>query len=322
LPSAAQQERLEALLLVPEGMRYSHLDRLRRGPTRVSAPALIGALQRHRELQALGIGTLDLTGLPPARIKLLARTAATAWAPIIARMPTPRRLATLLAFVAVYEVTALDDALDVLDLLITDIAAQAERLGQQQRLRTVRDLDQAALALREACALLLDPQYPDQEVRAVVLKHIPEERLRQAMATIETLARPADDHYQEELVDRYQRVRRFLPAVLRQVQFQATPSGQPVLEALQFLRALEGKRHADCKAAPREGIPTRGAGWSSIKTTRCSVRPIPCAPWDACKMGCGGAISTSAPASAGAIRAPNSCRARVGRRNAARSAVP
>lgn len=256
LPSAAQQERLEALLLVPEGMRYSHLDRLRRGPTRVSAPTLIGALQRYRELQALGIGTLDLTGLPPARIKLLARTAATAWAPIIARMPTPRRLATLLAFVAVYEVTALDDALDVLDLLITDITAQAERLGQQQRLRTVRDLDQAALALREACALLLDPQYPDQEVRAVVLKHIPKERLRCAIATIDTLARPADDHYQEELVDRYQRVRRFLPAVLRQVQFQATPSGQPVLEALQFLRSLEGKRHADCQAAPRESIPT------------------------------------------------------------------
>lgn len=256
LPSAAQQEQLEALLLVPSGTRFSHLDRLRRGPTRVSAPALIGALHRHRELQALGIGTLDLTGLPLARIKLLARTAATAWAPTIARMPTPRRLATLLAFVAVYEVAALDDALDVLDLLITDIAAQAERLGQQQRLRTVRDLDQAALALREACALLLDPQYPDQEVRAAVLKRIPEARLRRAIATIDTLARPADDHYQEELVDRYQRVRRFLPAVLRHVQFQATPSGRPVLDALNFLGSIEGKRHADCQAAPRESIPT------------------------------------------------------------------
>lgn len=128
-PSAEQQERIEALLQIPDGARYSHLDRLRRGPTRVSAPALIVALQRYEELQALGVGKLDFSGIPPVRIKHLARYAATAWAPTIARMPRQRRIATLLAFVSVYEVNALDDALDVLDMLITEIAAQAKRLG-------------------------------------------------------------------------------------------------------------------------------------------------------------------------------------------------
>lgn len=95
LPLAEQQERLEALLRIPVGARYSHLDRLRRGPTRVSAPALIVALRRHEELQALGIGKLDFSGIPPVRIKTLARHAATAWAPTIARMRRKRRIATL-----------------------------------------------------------------------------------------------------------------------------------------------------------------------------------------------------------------------------------
>ena len=133
LLSAEQQTRLEAILEIPQGARYSHLDRLRRGPTRVSAPALITALRRHGELQALGIGKLDFSGIPPVRIKTLARYAATAWAPTIARMPRQRRIATLVAFVAVHEINALDDALDVLDMLITEIAAQAKRLGFCQR---------------------------------------------------------------------------------------------------------------------------------------------------------------------------------------------
>ena len=250
LLSAEQQTRLEAILEIPQGARYSHLDRLRRGPTRVSAPALITALRRHGELQALGIGKLDFSGIPPVRIKTLARYAATAWAPTIARMPRQRRIATLVAFVAVHEINALDDALDVLDMLITEIAAQAKRLGQKQRLRTLRDLDQAALALREACAILLDPEFPNQGVRDVIFRRIPEARMRQAIETVDALARPAEDNYRQEFVERYQRVRRFLPTVLRQVQFHATPSGQPVQAALEFLRSIEGKRAQDMNAAP------------------------------------------------------------------------
>ena len=237
---------------IPEGARYSHLDRLRRGPTRVSAPALIVALQRHEELQALGVGKLDFSGIPPVRIKRLARYAATAWAPNIVRMPRQRRIATLLAFVSVYEVNALDDALDVLDMLITEIAAQAKRLGQKQRLRTLRDLDQAALTLREACSILLDPQYSDRNLREAVFERIPEALMRRAVETIDTLARPADDNYKEELVERYLRVRRFLPFVLRHVQFQGTATGHPVLDALQFLRSIEGKRGTVVDDAPLE----------------------------------------------------------------------
>ena len=108
LPDAKQQAQLKTLLEIPQGARYSRLDSLRRGPTRVSAPALLAALHRHAELKAMGIGTLDVSGIPPVRIKALARHAATAWAPTIARMPRQRRIATLVAFVAIQEINALD----------------------------------------------------------------------------------------------------------------------------------------------------------------------------------------------------------------------
>jgi hypothetical protein len=72
----------------------------------------------------------------------------------IARMPESKRTAILVAFAKAYETIAFDEALDVLDLLITEIAGVAKKLGQKKRLRTLKDLDKSALALAEVCALI------------------------------------------------------------------------------------------------------------------------------------------------------------------------
>lgn len=47
----------------------------------------------------------------------------------IARMPPTRRIAMLVAFVRSCEVSALDDALDVLDGVIADIGRAAKKIG-------------------------------------------------------------------------------------------------------------------------------------------------------------------------------------------------
>jgi hypothetical protein len=68
-PNAGQRERLEALLVVPEDARQSHLDRLRRAPTRVSVPSLVAALKRLEEIRTLGVSELDLSRVPVGRLK-------------------------------------------------------------------------------------------------------------------------------------------------------------------------------------------------------------------------------------------------------------
>src|ERR687891_555865 len=75
-------------------------------------------------------------------------------------------------------------------------------------------------------------------------------------AQVETLARPPDDHYYPELVDRYRRVRLFLPPLLRTVAFDGTQAGQPMLTALEFLRQLEHQRHPDMRQAPLDLVPS------------------------------------------------------------------
>jgi hypothetical protein len=219
-------------------------------------PAFVTALQRLEAIRDLGVGELALEHIPPHRLHALARYGAAARAQALARMPTERRIATLLAFARAFEAIAMDDALDLLDLLISDIVRAAHHTGEQERLRTLRDLDTAALQLWEALQVLLDERVDTAAIRTTTFAHVPRARLLEAGTQVETLTRPPDDHYYPELVERYHGVRRFLPTLLRTVAFQGTLAGQPMLKAWDFLRQLEPQRHPDMQPAPLDVVPS------------------------------------------------------------------
>ena len=216
-PGPEQRTRLEALVIVPERGRQTALDRLRRAPDRVSGPALVAALERFAEIRSLDVGRLDLRHVPASRIDALARYAGSARTATNARMPSDRRIATVLAFVRVFEATALDDALDVLDALIIELSLQARRAGRQERLCTLHDLDTAALQLREACAVLLDDACGDGRLRATIVARVSRECLAEVVARVGTLARPPGygDHAEREDIAPGVDVARSAPKELR-----------------------------------------------------------------------------------------------------------
>ena len=261
LPTALQRACLEGLLDVPEGARQSPLDRLRRGSHRVSAPALVGALNRLQEIRAVGVSDIDLKRFPPTRIQALARYATKTSASMIARLPEKRRTAILLAFAKRFEVIALDEALEVFDALMSDILRDAKRRGDRARLRTLKDLDAAALDLRAACEILLDDHLPDAEVRNAVFARLTRTRLESAAERVAALARPADEGYQQELVARYGRVRSGWPTLVRTIRFEGNPTGQPVLQALAFLIALDGRGRSSLSQAPLDGVSPAWRRW-------------------------------------------------------------
>ncbi len=202
LPNREQRQRLETLLTVGANRTLTPLEELRRSPTRHSAPALVLALRRLIQIRQLGIHTLNFGNLPPSRLKALARTALTHRVQMIARMADARRIAVLVAFAHTIEAIAQDDVLDVLELLVKELLTKSQRDGKQARLRTLKDLDTAALQLSQACRVLLESEVAPDKVREAVFERIDAEALAAAIKQVETFARPPEDQYYPEVLER------------------------------------------------------------------------------------------------------------------------
>lgn len=235
LPTVEQKAQLEALLQVPEGRRVSKFDEYRKGPVTISSCAFKAAIERYLGLRALGIQSLDFSRIPPVRLKRLARHAGLISMPKIARMADDKRIAILVAFVKAFETIALDDALDILDQLITDIARNAKKIGQKKRLRTLKDLDKSALALAHACSLVLNEEIDDDRLRHAIFTDTSKEKLAEYVAAVNRLTRPPHDEFQDEMLEQYGKVKRFLPQLCHDIEFKAAPGGKAILNALNYL---------------------------------------------------------------------------------------
>lgn len=259
LPNKKQIEILEKLLLIKELARYSTLDRLRHSPTRVNAKSMLAAINRLSEIRSFGISDIDLSRIPPTRVKFLARLGAASRSAAIARMPDNKRIATLLAFTYLLEYTATDDVIDLFDLLVKGLLSKSKREGEQQRLRTLKDLDAAALKLAEVVEVIIDKECEDINVRIEAFTRVSQEQLTQAVAKVKSLARPEDDEYYDLLLSRWRGIRIFLPSLLSQIEFSSSENAVHILDALLFLRSIEGQNRPDMSAAPLKVITK---GWT------------------------------------------------------------
>lgn len=255
--SDTQQKRLESLLTVSDGSRTSLLDQLRTGPVMVSSVSLVQALQRLHSVRELGIKLPTVASIPAKRIAALARFAGTAKVSAILRLPNPRRLATLVAFVHCLEATAQDDALEVLEALLRELFGNAIKADKKARQRTIKDLDRVAITLARACRMVLDNNLPDSELRDRLFEKIPRETLTQALDGIKTLTRPADNVYFKELDAKYRTVRRFLPALTEHIRFDSNTAGKPLVASLNWLQANISLKKPD-QIPPNEII---GKSW-------------------------------------------------------------
>jgi hypothetical protein len=138
--SDEQRRLLDSLAVVPERERISQLERWRKGPAKASGLNMVKALDRVSQITGTGFGQLDLeAAVPTRRLTDLARYGMTASATQIRRHPSSRRLATLLSTVVFLESKVIDDALELLDLLMaTELLGKAERASERTRSAGIR----------------------------------------------------------------------------------------------------------------------------------------------------------------------------------------
>ncbi|WSC31992.1 Tn3 family transposase [Streptomyces sp. NBC_01768] len=269
LLNVGQRAVLDSLLTVPSGSRVSELDRLRKGPVRISGPQMKWALQRAEEIADLGMTEVDVSGIPPRRLAELSRYGVDGKASLLRRHGDSRRLATLLATAVHLTTRAIDDALDLLEVLLaTKLLARAERESAKEKLKTLRRVERASAKLAIAFQVVFDTTSeqvdtdtgeigpPQVETLSAMWEQIetvvPRDELAAAIAALSELTPPldsdADEAWRSMLVSRFGTVRPFLKLLVTVVDFGATPEGVPVLNALRRLPELKGRK----KVGPAE----------------------------------------------------------------------
>ncbi|MDS0527825.1 Tn3 family transposase [Clostridium sp. SHJSY1] len=92
------------------------------------------------------------------------------------------------------------------------------------------------------------------EILTSIFSKISKEDLKSAIRTVDNLTKPADQKVAyDELFKNYITVRKFLPKLLSIIKFQATPTGQHVLSAWEYLRENEARKKKAINA-PLDGI--------------------------------------------------------------------
>jgi hypothetical protein len=149
----------------------------------------------------------------------------------------------------------------VLDIVLTDIFSEASKAGIKARLRTLKDLDAAAVQAGNVSKVVLDPNVADIEIRQTVFKLMSRLDLETSVQQIDALVRPPEDVYYKELRTSYRRVRRFLPTLLKTVVFRASPAGEPLIEAIDYLKTLDGDKKKATAQPPLDIVDATWRGY-------------------------------------------------------------
>ncbi len=246
--NAGLAARLDALVDSVREERVSGLGELRRAPVRASGPEMVRALERVAAVTAVGASTLDLAGITPGRLDVLARYGLSADASTLRRMSERRRRATVFATVASLQVSSVDDVLDLFAVLrATKLIGPANRAVAKEQMRSLPTLPRASVTLAAAAAkVLLEVAEPGEQIDAAAVWELlgtegMRERLRAAVQVVDELSPFGEDdptREQAQFVKRYATVRPFLSMFASALPLCSTEAGATLLQAVRGLGAL------------------------------------------------------------------------------------
>lgn len=219
--------------------RHTPLDDLMRPPRADGVEAVLQCLRRVATLEGLGVHAVDLSDLPRVQLEALARHATNVKAQIVRQLAAPQRRATLLVTAQHLRREALDHAATALIGFVRELFNRVQNKGEYARLKEIGALDRAARPLLEVVGAVLDAGVPDAALRGTIFGRVERTQSQTAFDEMTRLTRPPDDAHYEDLLSRYNHVRRVVPRLLRTLEFAVGDAGQGVLRALEALRRFE-----------------------------------------------------------------------------------
>jgi len=235
--------RLDALVATDPVRGVAPLVWLGDGATTASPDQVKAEVAKLAYLRDLGADRLDLTAVPPERLRHLAALARRSTPRALRQMAPERRHTILVAALAAGHTEIVDEVVQLFDQALSATDTRARNRVAERRLEAAdADVDRLAL-LDEILDVVLDDDLDDAAV-GLALRGMGSERLARASRSDDDRL-PKDGGHLELMEASFAHVRSFAPQVLGALSFAASVSPSEVLDAVVLLQAMnaEGRRH-------------------------------------------------------------------------------
>ena len=247
---------LDGLVVTDPSLGVARLVWLNDGATSASAESVKAEVAKLGYLEGLGADRLDLSVIPPERLRQLAMVARRSTPRALRQMAPERRHPILLAALAAAHTEIVDETVRLFDMALAATDGNARDRVAERQLEAIRTDGERLALLDDILDIVLDSDLDDAAVGAAVRGLGPERLARAAGSDDERL--PRDGGHLELMEARFSHVRSFAPQVLGALTFAASVSPSEVLDAVVLLQAMnaEGRRHVP-DDTPIDFIPAR-----------------------------------------------------------------
>ena len=249
-------DQLNALVATDSELGVARLVWLNDGATSASAEWVKLEVAKLAYLEGLGAHRLDLSAIPPERLRQLATLARRSTPGALRQMAAERRHPILLAALAAAHTEIVDEIVRLFDMVLANTDGNAREQVAVRQAEAVRsDVGRLAL-LDDILDVVLDADLDDAAVGAGV-RGLGTERLAGAARSNDERL-PRDGGHLELMEARFSHVRSFAPQVLGALSFAASVSPSEVLDAVVLLQTMNagGRRHVP-DDAPVDFVPAR-----------------------------------------------------------------
>lgn len=223
-------EQLDALVATDPDLGVARLVWLNDGATTASAEWIKTEVAKLDYLEGLGAHCLELSAIPPERLRQLATLARRSTPRALRQMSPERRHPTLLAALAGSHTEIVDELVRLFDMVLATTDTTARDRVAERRAEAVRAEAGRLTLLDDILDVVLDTTLNDAAVGARVRGLGPERLARAARSADERL--PRDGGHLELMEARFSHVRSFAPQVLGALTFAASVSPSEVLDAV------------------------------------------------------------------------------------------
>ena len=235
----AERDTLAGLLTVDPELRRSRFAWLRDYSESLAPSNIVALLDRLEYARGLGIDPARAGRIHAARLARLIDEGAIMTVPHIAELEPARRMAILVIQAASLETQLTDATLAMFEKYMGTLFSRARNRDERRFQATRRDVAKALVLFRRMSAALRHAKEAGEDGVAVVEREIGMAQLDNVLPVIGAVADVADQDILATAAERYSVLRRFSPRLLAAFDFRSNTPNDPVLAAVDLLRALD-----------------------------------------------------------------------------------